>query len=102
MAGLIRFVFKTNKNDLSLKRIAGTAILASVITLPILYVFLLKLIPGDVIQKVIIGEAIVMAIEAIIFWKLLKLSPKRAIIISIIANIASMVIGTLLLLVFGF
>ena len=91
---------KIDEKKLSLKRIVGTAVLASAITLPILYVFLLKLIPGDIIQKVLIGEAIVIAIEAIIFWKLLKLSPKQAIILSLIANVASAIIGTALLLMF--
>jgi hypothetical protein len=70
------------------------SLLASLLTLPYFW-FILPAYITDRTTYLIIGETIIIIIEAIIYWYLLKISFKQALIISIIANTASASLGTL-------
>ncbi len=67
------------------------AILATALTIPYLWFVLPKYI--DYPFCVIFGEIGVFLVEALIYWKLLPASFKKALLISFIANLFSLIIG---------
>ena len=70
------------------------SIIASTLTLPYFWFIL----PNYIHQRlpyVITGELIIILIEAVIYWRLLKLEPKHALIISFLANCTSILVGIL-------
>jgi hypothetical protein len=72
-----------------------TGVLASSLTLPYLW-FIAPLILGDP-YALIVGEILVFLVEAGIYILVLQISLRRALLISLIANLASLVVGLVLL-----
>ncbi len=71
-------------------------ILASALTLPYLWFVL----PAFVYNRniyLIVGETSVILIEAIIYWRLLKLKLIDSLIVSLLANVTSIITGILLI-----
>jgi len=61
--------------------------------------FKIKTLPAFVFDRftyLILGESLVVLIEALIYWKLLKLKPFDSFIVSLLANVVSIVLGFLL------
>lgn len=69
-----------------------SGILASVLTLPYFW-FILPYYISDRITYIVLGELVVIIIEAFIYFRLLKLKLRQAILISFLANLASTLIG---------
>jgi hypothetical protein len=70
------------------------SIIASALTLPYFWYIL----PSYIHQRlpyVITGELIIVLIEAVLYWRLLKLEPKHALITSFLANCSSIIAGIL-------
>jgi hypothetical protein len=86
---LIRYIFK--QNDLNAARIVGTGLLASALTLPYLWFVLSPYI--DEAYYLLIGELLVIAVEAVIFFFLLRVKPVAAVFLSLVVNVSSFVIG---------
>jgi hypothetical protein len=89
---LVRYIVKGN--DLSSARIIGTGLLASALTLPYLWFVLPPYV--DAAYYLLIGESLVIAIEAMVFFLLLRVKPTIAVFLSLVVNVASYCIGTLL------
>lgn len=71
------------------------SLVTSTLTLPYLW-FILPLYIKDYNMYIVTGEFLVIVVEAIIYFKLLKISISRAMVISISANILSVIIGRLI------
>jgi len=89
----VRYIYK-HKN-IGISNIIFIGILASALTLPYLWFVLPTFISNQVAYQ-IIGEFLVILIEASIYYKLLKLKTAEALLVSLVANIASVVLGLLL------
>ncbi len=86
-----RYFYKVNNNW----NIVLSGILASVLTLPYFWFVL----PAFIINRsiyVFAGESMIILVEAFIYFKLLKLKFKQALAISLIANLASILVGLLI------
>ena len=90
---LIRYFCK-NKN-IKTKNIVFVGVLASSLTLPYLWFVLPAFIFNRTIY-IILGESLVVLVEAIIYLKLLKLKIFDSFIISLFANLASVIVGLLI------
>ena len=90
---LVRYIYKYK--NIGISTIIFVGILASVLTLPYLW-FVLPAFVSNRTLYIILGETLVILVEAIIYYKLLKLKPLDAFIISLIANIVSIILGLLL------
>jgi len=85
----VKYIFKNKK--LSLNKIIGTGIIASVLTLPYLWFILPPYV--NTRNYLLIGESLVIFVEALIYFSILDLNLKKAFIVSLIANIISFFIG---------
>jgi hypothetical protein len=90
---LVRYFFKYK--NIKTSQILFVGILASALTLPYLWFVLPSFISNRTFYMVL-GESLVILTEAIIYFKLLKLKLSDAFIVSLIANIASIILGLLL------
>ena len=90
---LIRFVFRDK--TLPVMRIAGVGALCTALTLPYLWFVLPPYV--DAAYYVAIGEMLVFLVEAAILNRLLGLSPRVAIVCSLVMNAASYGLGLYLL-----
>ena len=90
---LVKYFLKYK--DLKIPTIIFVGILASVLTLPYLW-FILPAFVVNRITYLIVGESLVVLVEAIIYFKLLKLKVIDAFVVSLIANIASIILGYLI------
>lgn len=77
------------------KEIIWWSIFANLLSLPYLW-FVLPLFISSY-NYILIGEILVVSIEAIILWKALKINLKNAFILSLTANLASYLAGIILL-----
>jgi hypothetical protein len=91
--GLIRIVYQNN--TLSWRRIIFVGLLSSALTLPYLWFVLPPYV--NLAYYTIIGETLVIIVEAIILNQVLGLQPKSAVICSVAINIASYALGIFLL-----
>jgi hypothetical protein len=75
-------------------RILSVAIMATMLTIPYVWFFF----PGYFVYPYYIctGELFALIIEAIIYWQFLKLSLKKAILVSFAANLSSFLVGFIL------
>lgn len=89
---------KILKEKTTISRIIWISILATTLTIPYLWFVFNEYF--DYWTMVILGEIFVFIVEAIIYWKLLPVSFKKAIIISFLANISSILLGLLIGLIF--
>jgi hypothetical protein len=93
LTALIRFAFRDKSVPIS--RIIGIGALCTALTLPYLWFVLPPFV--DVAYYVQIGEALVFIVEAVILNRLLGLDLKRALICSFVMNVASFLLGLVLL-----
>ena len=70
------------------------AVLASALTLPYFW-FVLPAYISERTLYIIVGESVIILIEAFIFHRLLKLKIGQALLVSLIANLASILVGLL-------
>jgi len=70
--------------------------IASLLTLPYLW-FIFPVYIADYTTYVVIGEIVVIIIEALIYWRLFRISMTRALVLSVIANISSVILGFLIM-----
>lgn len=90
---LVRYLYKYK--DIKIPTIISVSILASVLTLPYLW-FVLPTFVSNRTLYVILGETLVVLVETIIYYKVLRLKLLDSFIVSLIANIASVILGLLL------
>ena len=90
---IVFFVCKLfyRKDNIKSKKIFLTGLVASSVTLPILW-FLLPIILNNYLLYAILGEIFVVAVETVIIKYLLKISWKKAIIASVCCNLFSVLI----------
>ncbi|MFH0906271.1 MAG: hypothetical protein V1824_02955 [archaeon] len=88
---IIKFIYK---EKLDFKKIIIVTLLASITTLPYLWFVFPSYINST--YYLIIGEIIVFIIEAIIYKLLLDLKLIKAIILSLVANLFSFLLGLLI------
>ena len=88
---LIKYIFKIKTKN---SRIFFSAAIASILTLPYLWFVMPSYINAT--YYLFIGEFIVFLVEAIIYWQLFEIKYWKAILISLIANILSFVVGIFL------
>ena len=86
---LVRYIIKVN--DLSVARIIGTGLLASALTLPYLWFVLPPYV--NAAYYPLIGESMVIAVEAVVFFLLLRVKPAAAVFLSLVVNVSSFAIG---------
>ena len=86
---LVRYLVKGN--DPSAARIVGTGLLASALTLPYLWFVLPPYV--DAAYYPLIGELLVIAVEAALFFLLLRVKPVAAVFLSLVVNVSSFGIG---------
>ncbi|MEI6296550.1 MAG: hypothetical protein WCO84_02770 [bacterium] len=79
---------------LSASRIVFSGLLASSLTLPYLW-FVLPAITSVNNVSIFFSEIVIVAIEAIIYNQLLSIKISKALLISLIANLASVFVGWL-------
>ena len=92
---IVRKLFKINKKKISNSILIFLGIFCSFSTLPYLW-YILPFFIKDYFYFVLIGEIFVILIESLIYYFVLKLNYKRSFIISLICNLASFLIGTLI------
>ncbi len=90
---LIRFVFRDK--TLPAIRIISTGALCTALTLPYLWFILPPYV--DAANYIVIGETLVFLIEAFILNRLLPLKPAPALVCSFAMNLASFLLGLVLL-----
>lgn len=90
---LVRYIYRYK--NIKISTILFVGVLASALTLPYLW-FILPAFVFDRNTYLIVGESLVILIEAIIYYKLFKLKPFDAFVVSLIANSASATLGLLL------
>jgi hypothetical protein len=93
LIALIRFVFR-NKT-ISLTKIIGIGALCTALTLPYLWFILPPYV--DAAYYIVIGETLVFLVEAFILNRLLGLRPMIALACSFMMNMASFLLGLVLL-----
>lgn len=93
LIALIRFVFHDRTQPVI--RIAGVGALCTALTLPYLWFILPPYV--DAAQYIVIGEALVFLVEAFIIQRFLGLKPAAALMCSFVMNLASFLIGLVLL-----
>ena len=72
--------------------IVFAGIISSTLTLPYFW-FILPYFVTDRFIYIFIGESTIILVEAFIYFRLLKLKFKQALFVSIIANLASILVG---------
>lgn len=90
---LIRFVFRDK--TLPVPRIIGIGALCTALTLPYLWFILPPYV--DAANYIVIGETLVFLVEAFILNRLLGLKPAAALASSFVMNLASFLLGLVLL-----
>src|SRR5512137_1303162 len=93
LIALIRFVFRDK--TIPLIRIIGVGALCTALTLPYLWFILPPYV--DAADYIIIGETLVFLVEAFILNRLLGLKPVVALVCSFCMNLASFLLGLVLL-----
>lgn len=93
LLALIRFAFRDT--TIPVLKIIGTGALCTALTLPYLWFVLPPYL--DAAYYVHIGEALVFLVEAVILNRLLCISVQRALICSFAMNLASFLLGLVLL-----
>lgn len=93
---LMRFCFGYTKEKLSNSTLIYTGVLASTATLPYLW-FVLPAFIHSRLQLIVYGEMGVIVFESVVYLKYLKLKWQLALLLSIICNLSSMIMGRLLI-----
>jgi hypothetical protein len=93
LVALIRYVFRDR--SLPLSRMLFTGALCTALTLPYLWFVLLPFV--DAAYYPMIGEVLVVVVEAVVLNRMLGLEWKRAVVCSFTMNAASFLLGLMLL-----
>jgi hypothetical protein len=93
LLAMVRFAFKLR--TIGTVRLSIAGVLASCLTLPYLW-FIAPVIFGGV-YAIIVGEIVVFLVEAGVYALVLQVSIRRALLVSLIANLASLAVGLVLL-----
>jgi hypothetical protein len=80
--------------NISNKRLAGACLIPTMVTLPIVWWFPLWI---NYVPYALGSEIFAMAIESVIIYKILKTTPLKAVIISVVANMASFLLGNVIM-----
>ena len=92
---VIRKIFKKSTRDVSIQKLIGIGIFASFATLPyVWYVFPSLLQPFS--SAILVGEIFAVVVEAVFYVIVFPLTKKQALILSLIANVASYTLGKLI------
>jgi len=86
----VKYAYKYR--DIKIPTIVFVGILASVLTLPYLW-FVLPAFIFERFTYLILGESLVILVEAFIYFKLLKLKLLDSFVVSLLANTASIILG---------
>jgi hypothetical protein len=89
---LVRAFWKIAASGLSNARCLAAGIFASSATLPYLW-FVLPAIVKAYVPQVVIGEIGVFAVEALFYYYMLNLTIRRSALLSLVANIVSVIVG---------
>lgn len=89
---LIKYLYK--KTEIKISKIIFAGVVANMLTLPYFW-FIAPAFISDRNTYIIIGELSVIIAEAIIYNQLLKLKLSESLVVSLIANISSMLLGLL-------
>ena len=93
---LARYVFGIPKKKIPNSKLIMTCFIASTITLPALW-FILPLLIHNYYWLLMIGESLVIIIEAIIYYLWLKQKFATSLTFSLVCNLFSIMIGILLI-----
>ena len=93
---LINYFFKYDRAKISNSLLLFTGFLSSFATLPYLW-FIIPLFIKTRIQYILFGESIVILLESLIIFFLLRVNLKKSFSISFICNILSFLIGLIFL-----
>jgi len=93
---LITIVSFYHLQNISLQKLIFTGIFCSFATLPYLW-FIFPYLIKESILYIILGELFVIIVEGIILSTILNFSYKKAFIISFICNVASIIVGKIIL-----
>lgn len=87
---IVRYLYKKFEKW----NIVFVGIISSTLTLPYFW-FILPMYISDRTFYILVGESIIILIEAFIYFRLLKLKIGQALFISLVANLASVLVGLL-------
>lgn len=93
LIALIRFGFR--ERGIPLSTIAGAGALCTALTLPYLWFVLPPFV--DAAYYPLIGEVLVMGVEAVVLNRVLGLEAKRAAVCSLVMNAVSFLLGLIIL-----
>jgi hypothetical protein len=91
-----RWLFSFSREQLPNLKLLLTCLVASTLTLPILW-FVMPLVIHDYGWYILLGELLVVIVEAIIYFLILKKDLVISLLISLICNLFSIIIGSLIL-----
>ena len=80
------------QNEIKISNIIFVGFIASALTLPYFW-FILPAYITDRLLFVLYGEMIIICIETVLYYQLLKLKLTKSFVISLIANIMSILVG---------
>jgi len=90
---MVRFALRLR--TIGTVRLCIAGVLASCLTLPYLWFIAPVILEG--VYAIIVGEIVVFLVEAGIYVLVLQISIRRALLVSFIANLVSLVVGLVLL-----
>ncbi len=93
---IIRKLFKLKEKQIKNKELVFAGFIASFSTLPYLW-FIFPIIIQSSFWYVLIGEILAIIAETIIYYFILKLSIKKVLVISILCNIISFILGFIII-----
>ncbi|MDR2411728.1 MAG: hypothetical protein LBD88_04095 [Candidatus Peribacteria bacterium] len=88
---LVKYFFK---EKIKLLRVIGISILATTLTIP--YLWFIFNAYFDFRMMAICGEIFVFIVEFILYWKLLPINLNRALFVSFVANVVSIIVGVII------
>jgi len=98
---LIRKFFKFSSNGLSIGLILSAGILANALTLPYVWFVFPYLFLGSFVLAITVAEFFALFVEATFYKLFLKLTWKQSLVVSLMANLASFLLGKFLHYEFG-
>jgi len=93
---IVRKLFKINQRKISNSILLFLGVFCSFSTIPYLW-FVLPFFIRNYIYYIIIGELLVLLVESLIYYFVLKIGYKKSFIISLLCNLASFLIGSLII-----
>ena len=91
---LVKYLYK--HKEIKISKIIFTGFIASALTLPYFW-FVLPVYISNRSLYIVIGEVLIILIETIIYKQFLELKLPKAFVISLIANISSILLGLMII-----